>query len=81
MVQEQDIEKACTVFRRSDSPTELSTFIQGVLKKRTSTGTGNHVAATSSGLCQDIIHDDSSQRCAKQSMTITIITKKTQPEN
>ena len=62
LVQEQDIDKACAVFRRSDSPTELLTFIQGAQKKRTSSGGGNHVSTNSTGIGQSTTGHSSSQR-------------------
>lgn len=34
LVQEQDIEKACTVFRLSDSPTKLASVMQEAQRKR-----------------------------------------------
>lgn len=38
LVQEQDIEKACAVFRRSEGPKELASLIQEAQRKRTLSG-------------------------------------------
>ena len=38
LVQEQDCEKACAVFRKSDSPKELASLIQEAQRKRTLSG-------------------------------------------
>lgn len=38
LVQEQDIEKACVVFRRSEGPKELASLIQEAQRKRTLSG-------------------------------------------
>ena len=38
LVQEQDIEKACTVFRKSESPIEIASLIQEAQRKRTLSG-------------------------------------------
>jgi hypothetical protein len=38
LVQEQDCEKACIVFRKSDSPKELASLIQEAQRKRTLSG-------------------------------------------
>ena len=62
LVQEQDIEKACAVFRRSDSPSELLAFIQGAQKERTLSGGGNHVSTASSGIGQSTTHQSAAQR-------------------
>jgi hypothetical protein len=48
LVQEQDIEKACAVFRLSDSPTKLASVIQEAQRKRAvalngSSATGNSI--------------------------------------
>lgn len=40
LVQEQDIEKACTVFRKSESPIEIASLIQEAQRKRTLSGNG-----------------------------------------
>ena len=49
LVQEQDIEKACTVFRKSESPVEIATLIQEAQRKRTLSGNSSicQIAETS----------------------------------
>lgn len=41
LVQEQDIEKACAVFRKSESPVEIASLIQEAQRKRTLSGNTN----------------------------------------
>lgn len=41
LVQEQDIEKACSVFRKSAGPQELASFVLEAQRKRTSSGNGD----------------------------------------
>lgn len=38
LVQEQDIEKACAIFRKSESPIEIASLIQEAQRKRTLSG-------------------------------------------
>jgi hypothetical protein len=44
LVQEQDIEKACAVFRLSDSPTKLASVIQEAQRKRAAALNGSSAA-------------------------------------
>ena len=46
LVQEQDIEKACSVFRKSAGPQELASFILEAQRKRTLSGNAENQEST-----------------------------------